>query len=467
MAPTLYFGYIYIHLWEIMALPFYLLIIYLFANRIKQRRIENNPLYKFYLWGLFAKIFGGLSFVLIYLFFYHGGDTTGYFESSMAMNNLFFNSPFSWVQNELGSATSEHFSLFSMDTGYPLPYLYFDVQTYMVIRIISPLLIFTFSSYLLTTVLLDWIAFSGIWRLFLVFCDHYPNRKNLFAFAILFFPSVIFWSSGILKDTITLSCTGWVVFCIHRLFVLKKNRFRFFMTLCINIAIIISIKSYILITLLPGTIMWIFSNRIAAIRNAAFRFLIIPIIFVVSVGGTLYVLSQISSYMGKFALEKVISTALATQHDLKQDYYHGHSFDIGTIDPTPMGLLEKFPVAFIAGMYRPFLWESGNIVMFISGLENTLILILTLTSIFRTNLVSFFRKIFREPILFFSISYSIIFAFSVGLSTSNFGSLVRFKVAYLPFFLCALFILIKRKDEETELSNVRRKSNSLRLKLET
>jgi hypothetical protein len=463
MAPSTYFGDIYIHFWELLALPFYLLIIYLIANNVMIRRVGKNPLYKFYVWGLFAKIVGGISFVLIYLFFYHGGDTTAYFESSMAMNNLFFSSPFSWFQNEFGSANAEHFSLFSMSTGYPLVYLYFDMPTYFVIRLVNPLLLFTFSGYLLTTILLDWIAYSGVWRLFLVFCDHYPNRKNLFALAILFFPSVLFWSSGILKDTITLSCTGWVVFCIHKIFILKKNRFMYLITLVINIIIIISIKSYILITLLPGTIMWIFSNRIAAIRNAAFRFLIVPIVSIASVAVTLYGLSQISNLMGKFALENVVSTALATQHDLKQDYYQGHSFDIGTIEPTPAGLLKKFPAAFIAGMYRPFLWESGNAVMFISGLENTLILILTITSILRTNIVSLFRKIFQEPILFFSLTYSIIFAFSVGLSTANFGALVRFKVAYLPFFLCALFILIKRKDEEIELTNVRRKTNSLRL----
>jgi hypothetical protein len=115
-----------------------------------------------------------------------------------------------------------------------------------------------------------------------------------------------------------------------------------------------------------------------------------------------------------------------------------------------MGLLKKSPVAIIAGLYRPFLWESGNAVMLVSGIENTLILILTITSIFRTNIIYFFKKMLREPILFFSLSFSIFFAFSVGISTPNFGALVRFKIAYLPFFLCSLFILIKRKDDTIE-----------------
>ena len=457
MVQTAYFGILTINLWELLALPFYLLIIYFIASSIKKRKIAGNPDYKYYVWGLFAKIAGGISFVFIYLYVYKGGDTTAYFESSMAMRNLLSNSAYDWFQNEFGGANWDHFSLFSYDTGYPLPYMYFDPQTYMVIRLVNPILLVTFSSYLLTTIILDWIAFAGVWRLFLVFSEHYPNRKKLFALAILFFPSVIFWGSGILKDTFTLSCTGWVVYCIHRIFILKKSRIRYFLILLLNLSIIFLIKPYVIITLLPGALIWIFSYRISNIQNAVFKVLIIPFIIIISIGGGTYLMSFMGSYMGKYALDKIATTAMVTQNDLKREYYHGHSFDIGITDPTPSGLLKKFPAAFVAGIFRPYLWESENVVMLISGLENTLILILTVISIFRTNLLTFLKKLLREPILFFALSFSVFFAFSVGITTSNFGALVRFKIAYLPFYLCALFILIKRKDEEVELTNVARK----------
>lgn len=453
MFETEYFGTITIQLWEILALPFYLLFIYLIANRIKQKRIKKNPLYKFYVWGLFAKIVGGICFVLIYMYHWRGGDTTSYFESSMAMKNLLLTSPSDWFLNEFGKNSYENFSLFTSSTGYPLNYIYFDHQTFMVIRLVNPLLLFSYSSFLLTTILLDWIAYAGMWKLFLVFSSYYPSRKNLFALAILFFPSVLFWGSGILKDSITLSCTGWLVYSIYEVFVIKQKRLRYLIVFIINLLIIFFIKPYIILALMPGAIMWIFADRISAIRNIAFKILIIPFILVVSIGGGLYVFTFFGQDMGKFALNKITTTLVVTQHDLTQAYYHGHSFDIGLTDPSPAGLLKKFPAAFVAGMFRPFIWESGDIVMFVSGLENTLILFLTITSIFQMNIISFFRKLLREPLLFFSLSYSIFFAFSVGISTANFGALVRFKIAYLSFFLCSLFILIKRKDESAELSN--------------
>jgi hypothetical protein len=58
----------------------------------------------------------------------------------------------------------------------------------------------------------------------------------------------------------------------------------------------------------------------------------------------------------------------------------------------------------------------------------------------------------------FCFSFAIFFAFSVGLTTSNFGSLVRYKIPATPFFMAALFIVRYRwmvgrgmiKDEESE-----------------
>ena len=114
MAQPVFFGAIYIHFWEMLALPFYLLVIYLIANNIKRKNIDKNPFYKFYVWGLFVKIAGGIGFVLVYLFYWNGGDTTSYFESSMAFKNLLLSDPGAWLINEFGTANHEHLSLFNL-----------------------------------------------------------------------------------------------------------------------------------------------------------------------------------------------------------------------------------------------------------------------------------------------------------------------------------------------------------------
>lgn len=150
--------------------------------------------------------------------------------------------------------------------------------------------------------------------------------------------------------------------------------------------------------------------------------------------------------MDKFSLDKIAKTATATQNDLKQEYYGGHSFDIGTFENTPTGYVKVFPKALVAGAFRPFIWESGNVVMLLSGIENTFLLYLFILMLWRTNPVSLFKRIFKEPFLFFTFLFSVFFAFSVGLTTANFGALVRFKIAYLPFLASTLFILSRKKE---------------------
>lgn len=450
MVQAYNFGYLYIYLWEWFALPFYLFAI-IFIGRIYQmRKQKENPVYDYYLRGLGIKLLGGIGFAVIYYYYYQNGDTFSYYESALTMKNLMFQSFPDWLSNEFGSANVENYSKFSALTGYPLPYIYYDPQTFMVIKVITPIMVPAFGGYLISTLILSWLSYSGLWRLFLIFSSYYPHLKKYFFISILCFPSVIFWGSGILKDTITLSCSCWLVYCIYNVFILKKRILKYLFLMIPFFIVILFIKPYIIMALLPGSLMWIFSQRIYRIRNGLVRFLIVPFIFVVCFIGGYTLLKSLGSVMGKFSLDKISTTAKVTEQDLKQDYYGGHSFDIGDFDNTPTGYIKVFPKAFVAGAYRPFLWEAGNVVMMLSGLENMYLLYLTFLMFKRTGVTNIFKRLLKEPLLFFAFSFSVFFAFAVGLTTANFGALVRFKVAYLPYMASALFILSAKPQEEEQ-----------------
>src|ERR1700722_13603047 len=102
MVQTYNFGYITIHIWEWAALPLYIFLISAISYYYQKRKREKNPIYKYYLPGLLAKIGGSIFFALIYMFYYRGGDTFGYYESALTMSNLLFHSPAGWLYNEFG-----------------------------------------------------------------------------------------------------------------------------------------------------------------------------------------------------------------------------------------------------------------------------------------------------------------------------------------------------------------------------
>ena len=203
-----------------------------------------------------------------------------------------------------------------------------------------------------------------------------------------------------------------------------------------------SIKPYIFIALLPGTILWGLWERIQRIRNTIIRITMAPLILGGGFGGGISLWTAISPDLGRYSsIDSMVEKAHVSYTDLKRDYYQGNSFDLGDYDQSVEGMLSKFPEACFTGLFRPFIWESNNIVMAISGIENLFLLMLVGYAIVGSP-IRFIRSFVSNPIVFYCLSFAVIFAFSIAISTTNFGALVRFKLPLIPFLVCGLFIVI-------------------------
>ena len=124
-----------------------------------------------------------------------------------------------------GNLDQEAFNTyFNHETGYPAWYMYKDPKTFAVVRYITPLELLCFRSYLITTVVLSVLSFTGLWKLYLLFNRVYPGISDQLAIGVLFIPSVVFWGSGLLKDTITFSAACWFTYSFFKVFVVKENR---------------------------------------------------------------------------------------------------------------------------------------------------------------------------------------------------------------------------------------------------
>lgn len=425
---------------DIVLVPIYLGMIYFVTYFLKKKFLKKNHVYKFFLPGLFVKIFGALVLCIIYTIYYEGGgDTLNYHQTSSVLVNLLFESWGNFLKVWFGNQTSEDYLLFNNNTGYPL--YWSDVYAFNVVKFTVPLEILALMSFPVTSILMAVLGFTGIWKLFLMFCELYPALYKQFAFSILFIPSVVFWGSGILKDTWTISAACWYCYSFYKIFISKKNIPLHVLFLIISIYVMISIKPYIFVALLPGSILWGIWGTIKKIKNVFLKVILAPAIILLGVGFGLGIWTMVSSELGVYSdIDKMLEKAQVSNLDLKRSFYQGNSFDIGYFDPTVGGVLSKFPEATIAGLFRPFIWETKNAVMIMSGLENLFILGFTLFFLIRVP-VSFFKQIIENPLVMFCVLFSVIFAFSVGLSTSNFGALVRFKIPLWPFYLSAMFII--------------------------
>jgi hypothetical protein len=430
--------------------PIALLLIFLFAYFHAKRKKEQNTVYVYYVRGLAFKIVAAIGFCLIYALYYQGGDTISYFNGAVALSKLRSVNFEHYFDLITGSPNLKRWMYFTAETGFPPKYMWRDPNTFFVSKVVSIIMIFSAQSFLTTTIILAALSYLGVWKLYLFFTDQYPLIYKRLAIALLFIPSVAFWGSGIMKDTFTYAGSVWFIYNIYKIFFKKEKILLNVVLALINASLVIVIKPYIFIALVPGTLIWIFFQRLKSIKNSALRTLSIPIILIVVFVLISVVFSSLSGYMGDFgSYDKIIEKAQITQEDLiREEQYGKNYYNIGEIEGSFTGILSLTPLALLAGLFRPFIWETASPVMALSGLENAFFLLFTIYLLIRTRIVGFFRITFSEPLIMFSFLYTMFFLFSVGLATANFGALVRYKIPALPFFAAFLLLLLHKYKEE-------------------
>ncbi len=61
--------------------------------------------------------------------------------------------------------------------------------------------------------------------------------------------------------------------------------------------------------------------------------------------------------------------------------------------------------------------------------------------LFRTRVTFFLRAFLGNPIVLMCFSFVVLFGFFIGISTPNFGALVRFKIPLVPLFVSGLLYI--------------------------
>lgn len=125
--------------------------------------------------------------------------------------------------------------------------------------------------------------------------------------------------------------------------------------------------------------------------------------------------------------------ALSEDHDII--HYDRLSSSAGDI-------IRNMPLALTSGIFRPFLWESVNPIQIIAAIENLFIAVLTLWSI--TNLL--YPKgrsgMTITPLVAGTLIFVGLLAVFLSLSTPNFGTLSRYRVGFLPYYVLVTILPI-------------------------
>jgi len=426
-------------IFDLLLAPFYLAIVLFLAYKYKVKHEHENVAYKYFLPGLIAKIVGAICLGLVYFYYYGGGDTVNYYYTANAFVDVFFNSPSDFIHLYFGSPSISEYYLLKSDNYFV--YWINDPYAFFVSKCFFPIALIGSKSYIAMAIIVASICFMSVWKMYLVFIHEFPVLSKEFAYSILFVPSVIFWGSGLMKDSITFSAVCMYVYGFYWFSIRKNYKLRFILYLIVGSLLLLAIKPYIVFALLPGSVVWYVSLKVVNIKNQLVKALIAPLIIAISSFLTFTIMNNLGDSLGKYSIEKVFDTAHGAQQDLKQSYYKGNSFDIGDYDPSLPGLISVSHKAIFATLFRPTLLDVRNVIMFFSAIENTILLIFCIYLLVKLRIYRFFIVLRSHPLAMFSFIFAIFFALSVGVSISNFGTLVRLKIPCIPFFVSSLIIV--------------------------
>lgn len=418
--------------------PLLLISIYVLAYRLRPL-LTDSINQRYFISALTLKLVGALAIGFIYQFYYNGGDTFNFHtRGSRIIWEAFNESP--KIGLKLLFANGD-FDGATFDFASRIPF-YRDESSYFVIRIAAILDLLTFSSYTATSLLFAVISFSGMWLFFLTFYKMYPRLHRWIAIACFYLPSVFFWGSGLLKDTLTIAALGTLVFSVDKIFLRKGLSITSIIMLVVSIWAIFIVKKYVLLCFIPAALLWVYAGRLFRLNSVILKLLLLPFIVAIAIVSGYWAIIQIGEGDAQYSLDNIARTTKITAYDI--GFYSGKdagsSYSLGELDGSFESMLRLAPDAINVALFRPYLWEVRNILMLLSSIESSGILIFVLYVLFKKRMTFF--TAWSDASVLFCMTFSVTFAFAVGVSTFNFGTLARYKIPLLPFLIIGLAIIL-------------------------
>jgi hypothetical protein len=435
----------FITYFDYLLLPAYLIVIYLIAFNVRNRFYpEGHPWRPYFMPGLNIKIIGAIAIGMIYQYNYGGGDTANYFQHATVINGAFTENTIKWFNLVLHTPAwydGEYAYYINQMQWYQSP------PEYLVCSITAFISLFTFTTYLPTSVIFAALSYTGIWALFRAFVGQYPSLIRPIAIVTLFIPSLALWGSGIFKDTICLGGIGWLTYGVFRILYQRDFSIQNVIATLVSFYLIFIIKVYILIAFVPALALWIMFQYLQGISSSGLRFVVRIVAVVIMFAGFSVLSVKLADKLGKYSIDNVAQTSEVTRdwiNSVSLANEESSGYDLGAFEPNLQGMLTKFIPAVNVTLFRPYIWETKKVIQLLSSLEALAFLLLTIKVLIAVGPVRVWRSIAADPNIQFCLIFTLIFAFAVGVSSFNFGALSRYRIPCLPFYGLALMLIYYR-----------------------
>lgn len=376
---------------------------------------------------LFLKVWGGYFVARYYLSTYQGGDIQGYLNDANQFYKLFISSPGDFFKVMLGMEVDEKklqpfFSQLAawFSNGYAVQYN--DARS--VVRFHSFIRLVSNGNEWIHLIWSNVFCVGGMVAL-LRFFNHGSAPVGMIGASvglIFFLPNVFVWSSSILKEPLLVFALGMTL----RSFQIwtDQRNFKKGMTLLFFVVCFLLVKSFWLLALLPGLMVWAWRPHMKHVFKTMLATYAVALLVILIVGE--YVLSV-----------NVPDLLFGQQRNMWRYVVYLNSGSLIhplSFAPTPVSFLKHIPEAFCTGMFQPWPWQLAKWFYFPIQLENMVIPVLLCWVIIRNKVWEMNWSKASVVALFAGVIIVVVSAFT----TPVIGSLIRYRMPGMLLMVMAL-----------------------------
>lgn len=368
-------------------------------------------------------------------------DTFRYFDDSAYLHKALSKDPKAYIRMLFMSDDGQDLLpyLDGMNNWFPAERttLYNDNRT--VIRLNAIMRLVSFGNYYTHLLFFSVMAFYGLTFIYKAFHKYFPGKKKIL-FAIIFFtPSLLFWSSGILKEAPLLVVFGITLNILNKIFN-KRVFWLHYLILFICGLFLFHLKFYVGLLLLPAITgyLWILNNKgphpiIKTVINFSFFYFLAVIWHYVNWNWSLFTVLKWKrkDFLGLAEIENAKSL-----------------IETGNLEDNPISFLVNAPLGLWNTISRPYIWEVYSLAVLPNAIENIVLLIFIILCIM------FGSKTQFKKIGYFFFIFSIGLMTVIGMVTPILGSLVRYKIPALPLFLMFFLLFLDTENIKSKFPKV-------------
>jgi hypothetical protein len=402
------------------------------------RQIEGLT-YRMLVVFFILKVLAGTLLIFIYTFYYEKetADFYKYFADGRVMYEAIKINPVDYLRMVSGvGSNSPHLEVYYSEMLYW--YRPWDSPIYndsrLIIRFNALLYLISFGSVHVHNIFANLISLSGL-VMFYKFFHKYTSIEKIhwLPWGVFLFPSVLFWGSGILKESFLILGIGSWLYFIDKLITSDKFNLKLVVYIMITAFLLIMLKPYNLLFLIPCQLAFYLSFSKGVVPK---QFIYAAVIIIWTLLGV-----SVGYFFPQFDALEIVARKQNNFIDFSIFIDAGSLLHTRYLKPELWDMLAFFPKGLWYVLTRPHILESYSLVVLMAAIENLFIIAMLIFLFIR-----FDRSGSDLAIVWLSVWYFVLLMGFVGLVTPLHGAFVRYKILALPFIWVAFINLTRLPD---------------------